>query len=197
MTELGELRAKSGETEFPHIPDWYEWERENVREEVLAGEYRLHCTARVDALPNTKRYIDIGLASLTHDLSGFTLEGEHEGKPYLVKIQVPSIYSCHIEYEYLGKLGDCIDLNTIEDTLYIYPQGSDFSVTKIALATEELHKSHRNKCSPISVPSRQPNRKHFNLFSRLRFFTCAVMPATRHLRNKLTDCLKRPIVKRL
>ncbi len=28
MSELGELEAESGETEFSHIPDWYEWERQ-------------------------------------------------------------------------------------------------------------------------------------------------------------------------
>ena len=39
MTELGELAAESGETEFSHIPDWYEWERANVRAEVEAGRY--------------------------------------------------------------------------------------------------------------------------------------------------------------
>ena len=39
MTELGELRALEGETEFSHIPDWYEWERSNVRKEVREGRY--------------------------------------------------------------------------------------------------------------------------------------------------------------
>ncbi len=47
------------------------------------------------------------------------------------------MYSCHIEFEYLMK-GDCIDLSTLDDTYYLFPQGSAFSVTKIALATEEL-----------------------------------------------------------
>ena|GEM_PF-6454546 len=47
-------------------------------------------------------------------------------------------YSCHIEYEYLGKYGDCVDLNTLKDTWYIYPEDEKFSVTKMALATEEL-----------------------------------------------------------
>ena len=56
---------------------------------------------------------------------------------------VPSLYSCHIEYEYLGKFGDCVDLNTLEDTWYIYPHGKDFSVTKMALATEEMYFAHR------------------------------------------------------
>ena len=55
---------------------------------------------------------------------------------------IASMYSCHIEYDYFGK-GDCIDLSTLEDTYYIYPQGDDFSVTKIALATEELYAVHQ------------------------------------------------------
>ena len=140
MTELGELAAKNGQTEFSHIPDWYEWERAQVRKEVEAGTYGITCRAQVDALPNADRYIDIGMATLTHDMNGFTLTGEYEGKPYTVKIDAVSQYSVHIEYEYLGKKGDCVDLNTINDTLYVYPEGSDFSVTKMSLATEELYK---------------------------------------------------------
>ena len=140
MTELGELAAKNGQTEFSHIPDWYEWERSEVRKEVEAGTYGISCQAQVDALPNAKRYIDIGMAKLTHDMTGFTLTGSYQGQDYRVKIDAESQYSVHIEYDYLGKKGDCVDLNTINDTLYIYPEGSDFSVTKMALATEELYK---------------------------------------------------------
>lgn len=39
--------------------------------------------------------------------------------------------------------GDCVDLNTLEDTWYIYPKGKNFSVTKFALATEELWKKQK------------------------------------------------------
>ena len=65
---------------------------------------------------------------------------------------VPSLYSCHIEYEYLGKYGDCVDLNTLEDTWYIYPQGEDFSVTKMALATEELYFAYRRSIGKPGKP---------------------------------------------
>jgi hypothetical protein len=68
-------------------------------------------------------------------MTGFTLETEQDGT---VHIPAQNQYSCHIEYEYLGKYGDCIDLNTPTDTYYIYPEDCEFSVTKIALATEEL-----------------------------------------------------------
>ena len=140
MSELGELSAKAGPTEYSHIPDWYEWERAEVRKEVEAGTYSFSCRAQVDALPNAVRYIDIGMATLTHDMSGFTLTGSYHNEPYTVKLDAASQYSVHIEYEYLGKKGDCVDLNTINDTLYVYPEGTDFSVTKMALATEELYR---------------------------------------------------------
>ena len=53
MTELGELRALEGETEFSHIPDWYEWERSNVRKEVREGRYSTgELPVHVYSLPN-------------------------------------------------------------------------------------------------------------------------------------------------
>ena len=143
MTELGELRALNGQTEFSHIPDWYEWERSEVRKEIENGTYRITCTAQTDALPNAKRYIDIGKSTLTHDMTGFTLTGSYNGEPYSVKLDAQSQYSVHIEYDYLGKKGDCVDLNTINDTLYVYPEGTEFSVTKMSLATEELYKYYK------------------------------------------------------
>ncbi len=147
MSELGELAADQGETEFSHIPDWYEWERENVRREVEAGTY---CSGvlpvRVDSLPNAGRFLPLGEGTMVHDMNGFTVRGTTPaGKPFEMIKSVPSLYSCHIEYEYLGKFGDCVDLNTLDDTWYIYPHDCAFSVTKMALATEELYFSHRRR----------------------------------------------------
>ena len=154
MTELGELRADEGETEFSHIPDWYEWERENVRREVEAGSYSTGVLpVRVDSLPNARRFLRLGEGTMVHDMNGFAVRGTTpEGEPFEMIKTVPSLYSCHIEYEYLGKYGDCVDLNTLEDTWYIYPHDCDFSVTKMALATEELYFAHRRSigrpCEP-------------------------------------------------
>ena len=145
MSETGELAADRGVTEFSHIPDWYEWERENVRKEVAAGTYSTgELPVRVDSLPNAKKFIHLGEGTMIHDMNGFTVRGtDVDGDPFELIKTVPSLYSCHIEYEYLGKHGDCVDLNTLEDTWYIYPHDCDFSVTKMALATEELYFSHR------------------------------------------------------
>ncbi len=163
MSELGELVPDGGGLTDPgngvaspgtaspgapsgivRIPEWYEWERENVKAEVENGTYSSgELAVHVDSLPNAKRFIRLGEGTLVHDMDGFTVSGtDTDGDPFFMHKTVPSLYSCHIEYDYLGKFGDCIDLNTLEDTWYIYPHGEDFSVTKMALATEELYFRH-------------------------------------------------------
>ncbi len=148
MTPLGELEAavmaadeKQLITEFPHIPDWYEFERKQVKKEIAAGIYNCNLTVIVDALPNALEFIRLGTAKLSHTMDGFLLEGEFDGQAFKLQKPALSMYSCHIEYEYFGK-GDCIDLSTLDDTYYIFPQDKNFSVTKIALATEELFYHH-------------------------------------------------------
>lgn len=147
MTELGELIAENGETEFSHIPDWYEWERENVRAEVRRGTYSSGVLpVKVDTLPNAKKFIRLGEGTMVHDMEGFKVRGtDGRGEPFEMIKNPPSLYSCHIEYEYLGKFGDCVDLNTLTDTWYIYPHDCEFAVTKMALATEELYFRHREQ----------------------------------------------------
>ncbi len=141
LSELGALKALSGITEFPHIPDWYEFERAQVRKQIEEKTYRFCDDVLVDALPNADGFIRLGLARLTHDLSGFTLKGVFNGKVLSLKKEPLSMYSAHIEYDY-NQTGDCVDLSTLEDTYYLYPQSRLFSVTKISLATEELFKYH-------------------------------------------------------
>ncbi len=154
MTELGELHAPEGETEFSHIPDWYEWERENVRREVEEGRYSSGVLpVTVDSLPNADGFLRLGEGTLVHDMNGFTVRGvDAHGEPFEMLKPVPSLYSCHIEYDYLGRHGDCVDLNTLEDTWYIYPHDCLFSVTKMALATEELYFAHRKSIGRLCKP---------------------------------------------
>ena len=139
---------------FTHIPDWYEWERANVRAEVEAGTYTTgELEVHVDSLPNAKKYVRLGNGTMVHDMDGFRVNGiDDEGNPFSMEIPAKTQYSVHIEYEYLGKYGDCVDLNTLADTWYTYPHGSNWAVTKMALATEELYNYYRRQegrpCKP-------------------------------------------------
>ena len=150
LSELNELSAESGETEFSHIPDWYEWERENVKAEVEAGTYSTgELDVHVDSLPNAKGYVRLGNGKMVHDENGFRVWGtDDQGMAFSMEIPAKTQYSVHIEYEYLGKYGDCVDLNTLEDTWYVYPHGKDFAVTKMSLATEEIYKKLKREEAP-------------------------------------------------
>ncbi|MCQ2143249.1 MAG: hypothetical protein MJY56_04175 [Bacteroidales bacterium] len=140
MSEYGELRALEGESYFTHIPSWYEWQRECVKKEVIDGTYSLDVPCKIKSLPNSMGFVNVGEGRLVHNADGFHLEGNWKGGGWTLNIPTSSIYSVHIEYNYKVENRDCIDLSTLNDTYYIYPKGSEFSVTKISLATEELFK---------------------------------------------------------
>ena len=90
------------------------------------------------------KFIDLGKGHLIHDMNGFKLTGNDGKKDFELNIDAKNTYGVHIEYEYLGKYGDCVDLNTLYDTLYDYPLIGKFSVTKMSLACEELFKYYKN-----------------------------------------------------
>ena len=149
MDELGCIRAQTGETEFAHIPDWYEWERANVRREIESGTYFFESEVRIESLPNAKGFVKFDEPGhLIHTMDGFTLSGTYKNEPFSICWTSASLYSCHIEYNYKGR-GDCVDLSTPDDTFYLFPVKQHFAVTKISLATEELHR-HRMSVQTIS-----------------------------------------------
>ena len=136
MDEYGQLKALSGETEYPHIPDWYTWQRQCVRKELEDGTYRLDTDVQIAMQVNLDGICMIGKGHLTHDLNGFHLTG---GDGQLDYTQSPvashTLYSDYYWYE----LGDVIGIG---DNVFSYfcLVGDDVSVTKARLATEELYK---------------------------------------------------------
>ena len=141
MTELGELEAKEGQTEFSHIPDWYEWQRSQVREQILRGEYHYEDTVDVYSLPRCMRFEHLGEAKLTHSPeTGFVLEGHYNNQDYRIERPPLGMYGVHIEYDYCYiKPFDCVDISTDKDSFYCYPTQENV-VTKLSLATEEIYK---------------------------------------------------------
>lgn len=149
MTEYGELKAVVGENYFDHVPTWYEWERSNVRKEVNDGTYYYEGEVRIKSLPNSRGFINMGSGTLIHNMEGFTLTGNFDGSECVFKLPTQSLYSVHIEYNYLKEKRDCIDLSTVKETYFVFPKGEDFSVTKMSIATEELfdyyHQTHNTE----------------------------------------------------
>lgn len=143
LNEDGTLRALSGETEFVSPPDWFRWEREQVRKQIERGEYAFSDEVEVYSLPRCWKFESLGKAKLTHDPEhGFVLEGFYNGSPYRIQRTPPESNSLHIEYDYCYiKPFDCVDISTENDSFYCYPTQQNV-VTKLAFATEELYQRH-------------------------------------------------------
>ena len=140
MTTLGELKALEGKTEFSHIPDWYEWERENVRIELLEGKYHYEEEVEIVSQPNVSNFIPLGKAKVTHSLDGFVIEGYYNGHNYRIERQSKWLYGLYVEYGFnLLKGKDCFEISTEDDAFFCIPQRKDI-ITKLALATEEAYK---------------------------------------------------------
>lgn len=144
--EDGYLEALDGETEFDHIPHWFEWEREQVRQQIEDGTYSFSDEVEVFSLPRVYRYIPLGRATLTHDIEkGFVLHGHYRGQDYHIERTPAQTNSLHVEYDFGPlKKRDFVDISTENDSFYCCP-GKANVITKLAFATEELYRrSQRN-----------------------------------------------------
>ena len=143
LQENGQLMATEGETEFPHIPHWFEWEREQVRGQILRGEYRYEDEVDVYSFPRCYRFIPLGKAKVCHSFQdGFTIDGHYRGRDYHIHRPPKSMNSLHVEYDFHRfRKENCFDISTETDSFYCYPTNPDM-VTKLAFATEEIYKLH-------------------------------------------------------
>lgn len=136
MDEYGRLSADRGKTEFTHIPDWYHWERENVRQELENGTYSLDTDVDIGVMVDYKAIYMVGQGHLHHGSEGFTLTG-CEGK--LEYHQGPlSSYGLYSDY-YWYEIGDVVCIGDRDALYYCFPK-RDGIVAKTRLAAEELYK---------------------------------------------------------
>lgn len=141
MTELGEMRADDGETEFSHIPDWYEWERAAVRTELMNGTYTLDVPVDICIMNDYKALYRVGKGILSHHLEGFRLTG-CDGKLEYRQSAVAS-YGLNADY-YWYEIGDIICIGDSHTLYYCFPP-KETPVAKARLAAEELYKLHRDR----------------------------------------------------
>ena len=151
LTPLGELRALEGETEFSHIPDWYAWERDQVRQEILDGRYRLDLDVKIGMLVDIQNIYMVGEGHLTHDpVKGFTLTGCDGKLDYTQKPQ--SCYGLYADY-YWYEIADVICIGNNDVLYYCFPKEPGDFVAKTRLATEEMYKLYKSRKLREPVPA--------------------------------------------
>jgi len=149
LTPLGELKATEGETEFSHIPDWFAWEREQVKQEILDGSYKLDADVKISLLVDFMNIYDVGEGHLTHDRDGFKLTGCDNRLNYTQKPQ--ACYGLYADY-YWYEIADVICIGDNETLYYCFPQGCGDVVAKTRLAVEEMYKLY--KARKLAAPAK-------------------------------------------
>ena len=136
MDTLGQLKAVDGETEFSHIPDWYAWERSEVRKELETGTYSLETDVDIGMMVDYKAIYMVGQGHLSHNQEGFHLTG-CDGKLEYSQGAL-SCYSLYADY-YWYSIADVICIGNADALYYCFPKDGT-SVAKTRMAAEELYK---------------------------------------------------------
>ena len=145
LTELGYLQADNAI--FTHVPDWYRWEREEVRKELEAGTYKLDVDVDIAMMVNYNAIYMVGQGHLTHTVDGFRLTG-CDGK--LEYTQGPlSCYSLYSDY-YWYEIDDMICIGNHDVLYYCFPKNCGDVVAKTRLAAEELYKMKKIRRPKVS-----------------------------------------------
>ena len=147
LTETGYLEAADGDPAFTHIPDWYAWQRQVVRQELESGTYRLDVPVKIGMLVNHKALYMVGDGQLTHTAEGFHLTGCDGQLDYT---QAPlACYGLYSDY-YWYEIGDVICIGNKSALYYCFPQNGGDVVAKTRLAAEELYKLKKRRPAAVS-----------------------------------------------
>ncbi|MCR5060104.1 MAG: hypothetical protein K6A80_03615 [Saccharofermentans sp.] len=132
----GKLKGINVEPKFTHIPDWFAWEREQIKEEIEANKYKLDVPCDIAILKDSKALYMVGSGRLRHGVDGFVLDG-CGGKLHYEQSAGAS-YSVNSDY-FWYEIGDIVSIGTNECLYYCFPKEGDI-VAKTRLAAEELYK---------------------------------------------------------
>ena len=136
MDTLGQLHATDGETEYSHIPDWYAWERSEVRRELEEGTYSLETDVDIGMMVDYKAIYMVGQGHLSHGDEGFRLTG-CDGKLAYSQGAL-ACYGLYADY-YWYSIADVICIGNADALYYCFPKDGT-SVAKTRMAVEELYK---------------------------------------------------------
>lgn len=137
LDEYGFLRCLTGEGKFSHVPDWFRWQRECVRQELLDGSYRLDAEVDISMMVDMSCVYAVGSGRLTHDASGFRLTGCDGELDYVHKPLAS--HSVNADY-YWYEIGDIISFGNSKALYFCFPKNCGDIVAKTRLAAEELYK---------------------------------------------------------
>ncbi len=137
----GNLQATDGENAFTTVPQWNDWQRQQLRQDILDGTYKLDIDVDIVMMVDHKSLYHVGQGHLIHDLTGFHLTGCDGRLHYHQK--PTTCYGLYADY-YWYEIGDMIGIGTNDTRYHCFPKSGDV-VAKTRMATEEMYKLYKSR----------------------------------------------------
>lgn len=145
LTETGFLKGDNAI--FTHVPDWFSWQRQEIRKELESGAYSLDIQVDIAMLVNYDALFMVGEGRLTHTVEGFRLIG-CDGK--LDYTQGPVASHCLNADYFWYEIGDMISIGNQDVLYFCFPKNCGDVVAKTRLAAEELYKMKKTRRPRVS-----------------------------------------------
>lgn len=140
LTENGYLECLNATGKFNHIPNWYKWQREEVRNEIVNGTYKLDEDVKIYLMKDTFTIYEIGDGHLKHDLNGFHLVSDDGSINY--KQSANNSYTINSDF-FWYQIADTVCIGDYNEQFYCFLKSNKDLVAKTRLATEEMYKMLR------------------------------------------------------
>lgn len=135
MNEYGQLNCINGQSVFTSIASWNDWQRANVKNELISGTYKYEDSAILEHLYDYKKgYVAGGKGKFVYSNNLFKYVGtDKDNKEYILN------YSTVNQYTLSFDNGKCFYLHTQDDSMRFTPS-NPIEIGKFNLVLEEAFK---------------------------------------------------------
>ncbi len=137
LTPKGYLECINEKGVFNHIPDWYKWQREKVKEEIINGTYKIDEDVKIYLMKDTFTIYEVGEGHLTHDLNGFHLVSSDGSIDYKQSANIS--YTINSDF-FWYQIADTVCIGDYKEQFYCFFKEKKDLAAKARLATEEMYK---------------------------------------------------------
>ncbi|MBQ2957684.1 MAG: 1-acyl-sn-glycerol-3-phosphate acyltransferase [Clostridia bacterium] len=141
LMDNGQLRALDGNTRFAHIPDWFDWQREQVRGEIERGGFTFDSEVDIGVLVDHKSLYKVGEGRFRFEDGKYVLTGCDGVLHY--EQNITSSHSLNVDY-FWYELGDMISIGD-KNALYICFPKDGAVVTRARIAAEEIFRMKKGR----------------------------------------------------
>lgn len=154
INELSILNNTNGESKFDSIANWYSWQRQFVKDEIVNNTYEIKFPVKISRLINAKLGFDHNFASgeARQTNKGIVIEGiiNQTNEKFYFEYNEKANTTIHLTFDVKGCQESAFEVHNADETYLVYPLDST-PIVKIRFAVEESYYNHINNLRKTNV----------------------------------------------